>query len=241
MYIKRILLILCVIALGIGGFLIWASADIDSGVYIDTLCKGPKDKPCVLLTFDDGPDEVMTPKVLDILKKYNIKATFFVIGKKAEKNPELLLRIVNEGHIVGCHSWDHTWSFPMKSSVDICNEMSQCEEYVYKITGKRMALFRPPFGVTNPLIAEAVDIKKYTCVGWSIRSFDTNENENREDICKRIVKQLHNGAIILLHDRCQNADKLLESLISYLLDKKYHIINFDDMFDIVPYKMDISE
>ena len=225
--------------LAVLAFFIWASADIDSGVYVNCFCKGSGDRRCVSLTFDDGPDENMTPKVLDVLKKYNIKATFFLIGKKAEKNPAIVKRIVNEGHIIGGHSWSHSCDFPLQSPETIYNELYRCEELLYDLTGKRILLFRPPFGVTNPLVAEAVNVKKCNCVGWSIRSFDTNDCEDRVSVCKRITRKLHNGGIILLHDRCDNADQLLEMLISDLLCKDYDIINLDEMLYINPYQMDI--
>lgn len=221
------------------GYLYWASSDIDSGVYVDCLCEGPESNHSVCLTFDDGPDEVITPKVLDVLKKNNIKATFFVIGNKVKKNPELLVRILQEGHIIGNHGWAHNCDFPLQSADEIMNELDECEELVYSLTGMRMSLFRPPFGVTNPMIAEAVKEKEYTCVGWSIRSLDTNEERPRKEILNRILKQLHNGAIILLHDSCDKADELLELLISDLQQNNYDIINLDSMLEIDPYRMNI--
>ena len=226
-------------ALAVLAFFVWASADIGSGVYVRCLCSGPEDRKCISLTFDDGPDEMMTPKILDVLNKYNLKATFFVIGEKAEGNPEIVRRMVNEGHIVGGHSLRHSDNFPLQSSQTIYNELCECEEIVYGITGKRILLFRPPFGVTNPFISKAVREKKCKCVGWSIRSFDTNENEDIESIFKRIARKLHNGGIILLHDRCDKADELLEMVISDLLNKNYDIINLDEMLDINPYQIEI--
>ena len=237
LYIKRILVILCLIVLGIGGFLFWASTDIDSGIYIDTLCKGAEDRRCVSLTFDDGPDEVMTPKVLDVLKENGIKATFFIIGSKAEKHPELISRIVEEGHIVGGHSWAHKCYFPIQSSDEIYQELLKCENTIYDITGKSMQLFRPPFGVTNPLIADAVDEHDYITVGWSIRSLDTDSDKDRNEILERIVNRLHNGAVILLHDRCDDSDKLLMKLVAMLRKNNYEIIRLDEMFDIEPYRI----
>ena len=225
--------------LAVLAFITWASADIDSGVYVDCLCKGSAERRCVSLTFDDGPDENMTPKVLDVLNKHNIKATFFVIGQKAEKHPEIIKRMVNEGHIIGGHSWSHSYDFPMQSPETIYTEMSECEELVYNLTDKRILLFRPPFGVTNPLVSKAVDAKKYKCIGWSIRSLDTNENEDRVSVFKRITRKLHNGGIILLHDRCDKADELLEMLISDLIEKEYDIINLDEMLGINPYHTEI--
>ena len=225
--------------LAVLAFFIWASADIDSGVYVDCSCYGSADRRCVSLTFDDGPDEIMTPKVLDVLCKYNVKATFFIIGEKAEKHPDIVRRIVNEGHIIGAHSWSHSCYFPIQSPQTIYNELCKCEELIYDLTGKRILLFRPPFGVTNPLVAKAVEAKEFKCVGWSIRSLDTDESEDRLDVFKRVVRKLHNGGVILLHDRCDNADQLLEMLISELLNKDYDIINLDEMFEIDPYQSEI--
>jgi peptidoglycan/xylan/chitin deacetylase (PgdA/CDA1 family) len=225
--------------LGIGGPLFWASADVDSGIYIDTLCKGADDRRCVSLTFDDGPDEVMTPKVLDVLKENGIKATFFIIGSKAEKHPELISRIVEEGHIVGGHSWAHKSNFPIQSSNEICHELLKSENMICGITGKSMRLFRPPFGVTNPLISDAVEANGYITVGWSIRSLDTDSDKDRNIILERIVKRLHNGAVILLHDRCACSDELLRMLITALREKNYDIIGLDEMFNIEPYSMNV--
>lgn len=221
------------------GFLYWSCSDIDSGIYVDCICKGPENRQCVALTFDDGPDEEMTPKILDILSEYNIKATFFVTGKNAGSNPELLARIINEGHIIGNHSWSHASTFPLQSAEDIYKELVQCDSLVYSVTGKKMSLFRPPFGVTNPLIAEAVSKNENVCIGWSIRSLDTDDRKSRKDVLSRIVRKLHNGSIILLHDRCEGSDELLQSLIIEIIDRNYEITNLDEMLGIEPYKVNI--
>lgn len=236
---RRLLAGFIVTVLGGLALLVWSTTDIDAGVYVDCLCKGPEHRHCVTLTFDDGPDEVMTPKVLDVLKRYDVKATFFIIGEKAEKHPELIARIFDEGHVIGCHSWYHDFGFPLQSSSGICDELSRCEDFVYGLTGQRVTLFRPPFGVTNPLIADAVKEMDYKCIGWSIRSLDTDQSKERKDILERVTSQLHDGAVILLHDRCEDADVLLEMLVSDLLQKNYDIINIDEMFGLQPYRSDI--
>ena len=224
------------LAAAVGAFLFWASWDVDSGIYMKCLCRGTGSGHCVSITFDDGPDEVMTPKVLDILKENNIKASFFVIGSKAEKHPEIISRIIDEGHIIGGHSWSHACDFPLQSSKAIYDELSDCEELLYDITQRRIALFRPPFGVTNPLIAKAVEEKDCINIGWSIRSYDPCENTDRKDVLKRIVSQLHDGAVILLHDRSDKADELLAMLISALRENEYDILGLDEMLGIEPYR-----
>ncbi|NLV39563.1 MAG: polysaccharide deacetylase family protein, partial [Bacteroidales bacterium] len=94
-------------------FLVWASADVGGNIYLKSLCRGDRADKLVTLTFDDGPDEVMTPKVLDVLQKHDIKATFFVIGSKVEKFPHIAKRIVAEGHTIANHTYSHKATFPM--------------------------------------------------------------------------------------------------------------------------------
>ena len=97
--------IVAIIIIGaVSAFLVWASADVASNVYRNTLCRGRNDERVVALTFDDGPDEQMTPRVLDVLNERNIKATFFLVGEKVERHPELVRRMVAEGHIVANHT-----------------------------------------------------------------------------------------------------------------------------------------
>ena len=86
-------------------FLVWASADIGSNIYLKTICKGNSEDQVAALTFDDGPDEVMTERVLDVLKRHNIKATFFLIGEKVDKYPHIVRRMVKEGNTVANHNY----------------------------------------------------------------------------------------------------------------------------------------
>ena len=94
-------------------FFIWASADIRSGIYLRCICKGSRVDKAVALTFDDGPDPIHTPRILDILAENNIKATFFLIGSKIETYPELVKRIYKEGHIIGNHTFSHSPSYTL--------------------------------------------------------------------------------------------------------------------------------
>lgn len=217
-------------------FFVWASASIGSNVYIKTLCKGNTKEKVVALTFDDGPDELMTPKVLDILKKYNIKATFFLIGSKVDKYPHIVKRIVDEGHIVANHTYSHRALFPLSNVENVTQEISRCSNSIYNAVSLCPNLFRPPFGVTNPIIAKSVNSIGLTTIGWSIRSLDTVQSKTRKHICKRVEKRLHPGAIILLHDRCLTSDKLLEKIIHSVFKKGYCFISLEELL-----KVDIYE
>lgn len=216
--------------------MVWASADIGSNVYLKALCKSDAEKKVIALTFDDGPDEQMTPQVLDVLKRHNIKAAFFLIGEKVEKFPHIVKRIVDEGHIIGNHTYSHSGLFPLSSAGKVNDELKRCCDSIYNAVGLRTELFRPPFGVTNPIIGKAVRQFGYKTIGWSIRSLDTVNAKSREDVVEKVERQLHPGAIILLHDRCENADILLEKIISSSIEKGYEFVSLHEMLKLKVYE-----
>ena len=228
--------IIAIFALLVVVFLVWASADISGNVYLKAHCKGKTDEKVVALTFDDGPDGEMTSRVLDILKRYEIKATFFLIGEKAQKYPTTVKRIVDEGHIVANHTYTHSGCFPMKSVESVCEELRMCNDTIFNIADKRIKLFRPPFGVTNPIIGRAVRRMGFHTIGWSIRSLDTISRYSREHICERVIRRLHPGAIILLHDRCADADILLERVIPAIREQGYRFVSLSDLLHIEDYE-----
>ena len=227
-------LIVIVISVLLLGFLVWASADVGSGVYIKSFCSARLDDKCVALTFDDSPSS-MTEKVLDILKEHDVKACFFVIGQNIEQSPQILRRIVDEGHIVGNHSWSHTAGFPTKSYTDVKNEIKKTSDLIYSITSRQPALFRPPFGVTNPRIGKAVRDFGMKCIGWNIRSLDTVERYTREAVMGRIASQLKPGSVILLHDRCKDSDKLLRMILQHIDENGYKVVTLEEIFNLKAY------
>lgn len=218
------------------GFLAWASADVGSGVYLRTLCRGKTGRPVVALTFDDGPDPEMTPKVLAVLERYGVKATFFLVGRNVVRYPELARRIVEEGHVVGSHTFSHSVAFPLQRFGKVLHEIREAEEAILTETGRRPLLFRPPFGVTNPIIGKAVRRAGLQGIGWSIRSLDTFEGRDRQAVNRRIRRRLHDGAVILLHDRCRDADLLLEAVIGEIRASGREIVPLDELFEIKCYE-----
>ncbi len=188
----------------------------------------------VAITFDDGPNLEFTPKVLSILKDYNAKATFFLIGKNAEKNPDLVQRILNEGHAIGNHSYSHSKIFGFFSSKKVASELKQTNSILKKITGKEVKLFRPPFGVTNPNIKNALRRTGHQSIGWSKRSYDTT-NISAEKIFKRITANLKKGDIILLHDSSAKTVAVLEQLLLFLQSHKLQSVPVDRLLEIEAY------
>ena len=169
-----------IIAIIAAGFaLFYCSYQIRLGAYVRSLCRNRAAGRVVALTFDDGPDPEQTPRVLDTLRAHGVRATFFLIGSKAELHPEIVRRMAAEGHAIGIHTWSHTPGFPMLRSGAMAADILRCRESLREITGVETDLFRPPYGVTNPMVARAVKRTGSRCVGWSIRSLDTLRQRSR--------------------------------------------------------------
>lgn len=167
----------------------------------------------VALTFDDGPDPELTPAVLSILKETGAKATFFLIGEKAEKHPQLVKAILFDGHQIGNHSYCHSGKLGFLSVSRLEEDLTQCNTILEKIAGRSVTLFRPPFGVTNPNYARVLSRLNLSSVGWSLRSYDT-VIRNEEKLVARLKEHLHDGAIILLHDTVAETVAALPDLIA---------------------------
>jgi peptidoglycan/xylan/chitin deacetylase (PgdA/CDA1 family) len=171
----------------------------------------------VLLTFDDGPHG-NTVKVLEILKKNNVNAVFFLIGKNIGGNEFIVKQIVESGHQIGNHSFSHHNWIDVWSTKKVTKDFLHCHELIQSY--KASNLFRPPYGVTNPNIAKAVKTIGLQSIGWNIRSYDTSIKDV-EKIKQRIISRLKPGAIILLHDRLDFMPELLEILIPAIREKGY--------------------
>ncbi|MCU0370688.1 MAG: polysaccharide deacetylase family protein, partial [Bacteroidales bacterium] len=144
--------------------LVTGSVKVCSGFYMDVLCKGNTDEKLVALTFDDGPDAIHTLRVLEILEKHQVPATFFIIGSKAEQQEDIIRQIISKGHSLGNHSYSHAFLFDLYRRKKMERDLMKTEEVVMKITGKKPVLFRPPYGVTNPVVARVVKKLGYKAV-----------------------------------------------------------------------------
>ncbi len=206
-----------------------------SGLYIQALCSGRADTKKVSITFDDGPDKIITPRVLDLLKRYDIKACFFLVGKNIEGNEEILKRMINEGHIIGNHSYSHKKYFGFLGTGKVKEDLLKNEELIERVTGKRVAFFRPPFGVSNPNIARAARLFDYTVLGWSIRSFDTVSRNNDKTI-KRVFRRLKPGGMILFHDNHECIIPILEEVINRTMEDGYDFVSPDVLLNVKAYR-----
>lgn len=181
-----VITILCmlVIVLSITVFMVWASASIRSGVYVRAFCREKTDRKVVYLTFDDGPHPPETERVLDVLREHGARATFFLIGSKVSGNEAVLRRMLEEGHALGLHTYSHAGTFSLLSFDKMLADVNEGKRAVESVAGKKISLFRPPFGVTNPTIAKVVRTLGLQTVGWDVRSFDTMFCKSSEHSCK---------------------------------------------------------
>ncbi len=207
---------------------------IQLGYFFKSVCSAGTDKKEIALSFDDGPAESFTPFILDVLKAGKVEAAFFCIGKKIPANEHLLRRIVEEGHIIGNHSYSHHPLFDIFSAERMLEDITQMNELTNHNTGLEPKFFRPPYGVTNPNLKKAVERGGFISIGWSIRSMDTMiRNENR--LLQKILQSLKPGAIVLLHDTSPSTMKILKELITQIRQKGYEIVRLDKMIKLNPY------
>ncbi|KLU64216.1 peptidoglycan-N-acetylglucosamine deacetylase [Desulfosporosinus acididurans] len=180
----------------------------------------------VALTFDDGPDPIDTPQVLEILKEKEVRATFFVLGQAVKDNPRLLKRLANEGHEIGNHSYDHDYK-----QQRLLKEISQTDDEVYAATGIHTYFYRPPGGFLSKAQLESIKKNGHVVALWSVDSKDWR-NPGVNQIVKNVMNNVFPGAIILMHDggyhRTQTV-KALGLIIDSLKREGYRIVTLSEL------------
>ena len=198
------------IPLLIYSFILFLGAkNVCSQFYMKVKCASDE-KSQIHLTFDDGPDSSVTPEILKVLERHNKKATFFCIGEKIESYPEIIKKIIKNGHKIGNHSYSHSNFFDFFRTSKVIKELDKTNKLIKEISGKECTIFRPPYGVTNPNIAKAVKKLNMETVGWSIRSLDTVKD--KKTVLKRL-KKAKPGDIILFHDTKVHTVEILEEFL----------------------------
>ncbi len=163
----------------------------------------------VVLTFDDGPDPAVTPRVLDCLDAHGATASFFCVGLQAEKHPAVVEEISRRGHHVENHSWRHAWSFCFQSASSIRNELERTQQLLGALAGGRPRYFRAPAGLRNPWLDSVLRRDDLALVSWTRRAFDTVTTDS-ELVVRRLTRNVAAGDILLLHDH--GATSVLEAL-----------------------------
>ena len=193
---------------------------------------GPRDKKLIALTFDDGPHPKETDKVLDVLAKYNVKATFFIAGKHANWYKDPLIRASKEGHEIGNHTFNHPDISNLNSS-QIEEEIVKCEDTLVNLTGKKPTLFRPPFGSYRKEDLESIAKKHgYKIVLWTTIDAKDWKNPPASKIASLITNNAKNGDIILLHDYATiNTVEALNILIPEMQKKGFSFVTVSELLE----------
>lgn len=200
------------------------------------IASGDSKEKKVALTFDDGPDDIFTPQILDVLKEKNVKATFFVIGKRVEGYPEVMRRIVDECHLVG----NHTWSHPdiMKISLeDAKQEVLKTEKVLKKYcqdSSDGIKIFRSPYGSIDPKRIEFFGDMGYKIISWNVDSLDW-KGLSAEEVKTNILENVTKGSIILQHSAGGEGEDLsgsveaLPEIIDVLKEEGFEFVTIDEI------------
>lgn len=173
-------------------------------------------KKWLALTFDDGPNRETTPQVLDYLKKYGVKATFFILGKNVAGNEDILKRMIDEGHEVANHSWNHP-SLITLSSEQVRKEIEDTQVAIEEATGVEPTLVRPPYGAVNQSVMTVIN---KPIIYWSVDSSDW-QSRNASAILSQVQSNTYSGSIILLHDIHPTTVAALPGILDYLSKEGY--------------------
>ncbi|MGO4530263.1 polysaccharide deacetylase family protein [Paenibacillus sp. 2TAF8] len=204
--------------------------------YADTFkTNGPSTKQ-VALTFDDVPDPRFTPQVLDVLKKYKVRATFFVVGSRAEKHPDLVKRMVKEGHIVGNHSYNHP-EFSKLSMTAFRKQILHTGDIIHRLTGYTPKMIRPPYGDINEEQLRWAAKQHYSIVNWNVDSLDW-KGLSKEKVKHNILSAVKPGSIVLQHAGGGTGSNLkgtvdaLPEVIEELRNRGYELVTLDEMLKL---------
>lgn len=197
----------------------------------------------VALTFDDGPYGEATNKILDILKEKKVKATFFIFGQKAEQYPDILKREIEEGHVIGNHSYNHSAFLMLLSRNRLMTNINKADEAIFEVTDLRPRFFRPPYGSESPFMRRYLEQSGYNIVLWTAATTDYSSEEDSKTITNNILNKIRPGAIIDLHDGRaflenyprQNLIDALPAIIDGARQKGYEFVTVDKILNQEPY------
>jgi len=201
--------------------------ELERGVRFHKLIRGPRDKRHVAITFDDGPHPGYTPRLLSILKDFDAKATFFVVGEVAERYPELVRSESAAGHSIGNHTYHHVDLTKIPQDY-VATEIKACGEVLAGITGRRPHLFRPPGGDYNHDVATVAEALGYTMVLWTDDPGDY-ASPGKDLIKQRLLNNISEGGIVLIHDGIEQTIAILPDVLKYLKMRNFDLVTVDEM------------
>ncbi|MEH1829237.1 MAG: polysaccharide deacetylase family protein [Nostoc sp.] len=197
----------------------------------------------IALTFDDGPGPKNTAQILEILKKNDIKATFFMIGEMVKYFPQVAKQVAADGHVIGNHTWHH-WYRRMDVAT-AASEIDRTAEIIYKTTGEKTTLFRPPGGFLNNGLVEYAKNEKYAVMMWSEESGDAERRSPQVPmLIKNVLKYAKPGAIVLMHDGGGNRSKSVKALpemIAGLKAQGYRFVTVPQLLEMQAQEQHLAE
>ena len=203
--------------------------------FLPIISRGNSGKKAVAISFDDGPDPLTTPALLNLLSSHNIKATFFVVGKKAAEHPELIRQIISQGHSIGNHTYSHDNFIMLKSSSTLLKEIEYTQD-ILKGLGVIPLAFRPPVGITNPRLRNVLLKLGMYNVNFSCRAMDCG-NRFVLRLSSKILKSVRPGDIIVLHDMRPKKELFsywlneIETIFSVLEAKGFSVLPLSDLIE----------
>ena len=177
----------------------------------------------IFLTFDDGPTPEITEWTLEQLKKYDAKATFFCIGNNIEKHPEIFQKVIQEGHAIGNHTFNHLKGWGTANEIYIEN-VTKCPETICQLNTEHYQLFRPPYGKIKPSQSRVLRKLGYKIIMWDILSYDFDQTITPEKCLDNVLKHVESGSIIVFHDSIkaeQNLRYVLPKTLAFLKEKGF--------------------
>ena len=216
----------------IGGLLTWLKYDYNAVKMEDvreacgyvSASATPVGAPKIALTFDDGPSTAWTPALLDGLKERGVKATFFLIGENADKNPEIVKRMAEEGHLIGNHTYHHV-ELTKVSENEARLELADTSAVIVRITGKEPEYMRPPFGAWQRKLEQEIQMLP---VLWTIDPLDWT-TENQDEIVNKVVTEAEENDIILLHDCYKSSIEAGLRIVDILQEEGFVFVTVDEL------------
>lgn len=216
----------------IGGLLTWLKYDYNAVKMEDvreacgyvSASATPVEAPKIALTFDDGPSAAWTPALLDGLKERGVKATFFLIGENADKNPEIVKRMAEEGHLIGNHTYHHV-ELTKVSENEARLELADTSAVIVRITGKEPEYMRPPFGAWQRKLEREIQMLP---VLWTIDPLDWT-TENQDEIVNKVVTEAEENDIILLHDCYKSSIEAGLRIVDILQEEGFMFVTVDEL------------
>ena len=200
---------------------------------LDGAYLGDTSQPVIYLTFDAGYENGHTAKILDVLKKRNVPAAFFLVGHYLEQNPDLVRRMVAEGHTVGNHTMHHPDMSKLADFESFSKELTDLEALYKEVTGREMAKFyRPPQGIYSQENLEFAQKMGYKTVFWSLAyaDWDNKNQPSRETAMEKLTGRIHNGAVVLLHSTSKTNAEVLDELLTTWENKGFRFLSIEDLF-----------